>query len=145
MHCLLQGRVASKMCAHMFSVSIFNTDGLFNGTKIKMNKNGPGLCSATGRSHKAKCSLQGHAKCHASCASQQSRAGPQPQPQNMDSYGIVADHGIRAIYAHTSLPTSAGLSSLRLVCSRHLHSLGTNRAWHILGSGQTRIQLSNIT
>lgn len=35
------------------------------------------LCSATGRSHKAKCSLQGHAKRHTSCASQQSRAGPQ--------------------------------------------------------------------
>ena len=43
------------------------------------------------------------------------------------------------------LAVSAGLPSLRLLCSRHMHSLGMNRAWHILGSGQTQIQLSNIS
>ena len=36
------------------------------------------LCSTTRRSHKAKCSLEGHTQCHTSCASQQSGAGPQP-------------------------------------------------------------------
>ena len=42
------------------------------------------------------------------------------------------------------LAVSAGLPS-RLLCSRHMHSLGMNRAWHILGSGQPRLWLSKVS
>ena len=71
------------LCKH-FASDIFghflNGHAMLNQVKKSYEvSDNASLCSTTRRSHKAKCSLEGHTQCHTSCASQQSGAGPQPR------------------------------------------------------------------
>ena len=82
------------------------------------------LCSTTRRSHKAKCSLEGHTQCHTSCASQQSGAGPQPQTNrfsdwasqiNLNRRTMLFELGRHRIYKVSS--QHFGTESLAQLCA----------------------------